>query len=171
MKKGKNSHHTTKNKESEKVVVWEEYLDTISWQMAPASNQTIDRLIVKLMTWVTENERAYTLEEFFDLVGVEPRTAERWAHKDEKLKSAMDKAKRIIGRRREYGALEKKLNPETVHFVMPHYSPIWKDVTEWRNKIKEGEDGSKQIIVQLSPFKESDDEKPAKLRYVKDRDE
>src|SRR5690606_29910084 len=88
---------------------WDEYLSTKSFQMHPIASGHIERLAAEFVMYVTENEDVLFLDEFFDLKGIDAADVYRWSKKYPCMEKAHAIAKRILARRREKGALHRKL--------------------------------------------------------------
>lgn len=132
---------------------WNSYLSTLSLQMFPANDEFKERLALELVTWARENKNALFLDEFYDLKGIIPETVIFWSKRSEKLKEAVRTAKRIIGRRRELGAMNNELNAATVHYTMPHYSDIWREEQRIRAELKNKDiDQQRPITVVIEDF-------------------
>lgn len=127
---------------------WDEYLSTKSFQMNPISTGHIERLAIEFVMYVTENEDALFLDEFFDVKGIDAADVYRWSKKYPCMEKAHSIAKRILARRREKGALHRKLDTSTVHFMMPYYSEPWKQEQERKAALRSPE-GSEEKSVRL----------------------
>ncbi len=126
---------------------WEEYLNTISLQLAPATTEGIKRLSIELVTWSRENAKAYVISQFYNMKGIPEKTYYRWVDKHPILKEAHDIALSIITDRRELYLIER--DPSSVRYMMPQYSKKWLAEDERRNKQKQLENSgiTKAIIM------------------------
>ncbi len=141
---------------------WEEYLSTISWQMAPANSQTKERLAIEIALWAQENENAFDLTAFMDMKGIPPKTFYEWKAKNIVLYEAYEKAKRIIGRRRETLAIQRNLGvSHATTFILPQYLTTWKNEFESRAKLRAKEETSPTVINVVMPkFPETEEVPP-----------
>jgi hypothetical protein len=126
---------------------WEDYLSTISFQMHPANNATKLRLAIELCTWVRENERAYTISQFYTMKGISETTFKKWIDDCPQLRESYTTALSILGDRREVGALENRLNGTIARFVLPYYSGVWKEQELWRASIRKDENDRPGIVT------------------------
>jgi hypothetical protein len=134
---------------------WDEYLNTYSLQMFPASDQFKERLGVEMLEWARTNEDALIIEEYFDIRGICVDDVYRWIPACEVLAKAYEAAKRIIGYRREKGALKSDLNASTVHITMPHYSKVWRETEKWRSELKKENEQHGNIKVMIETYPSS----------------
>jgi hypothetical protein len=134
---------------------WDEYLSTISFQMCPANDQFRDRLAIELVTWARENEDALILDDFYDMKGISHSDVYRWYENHDGLKQAFEVAKRLIGSRRERGALKGKYNATTIHMMMPHYSTAWRETEKWRSDLRKENEQQGNIKVMIETYPSS----------------
>lgn len=134
---------------------WDEYLNTYSLKMFPANDEFRERLGVELLEWARTKEDALIMEEFFDLRGIRDKDVHRWLNTSEVLREAYETAKRIIGYRREKGALKSDLNAGTVHITMPHYSKVWRETEKWRSELKKENEQHGNIKVMIETYPSS----------------
>jgi len=126
----------TANANGTKITV-DGYFDLQTFKMKPISPQFIDQLAEKLIVWVDSDEDALIFEEFFKLTKIYSANFYEWLEKSENLKRAHEYAKSMLAIRREKGGLKRKLDPGMVQASMPMYSKAWKEMTEWKAKLKE----------------------------------
>lgn len=132
------------------------YFDLQSCKMKPISQNFIDLLVERLITWADTTEDALVFEEFFMLTKINSSDYYGWLPKHENLKMAHDYAKQVIGIRREKGGLKRKLDPGMIASSMPMYSKSWKELAEWRAKLKEeSQNQGNNITVVLEKIPDS----------------
>jgi hypothetical protein len=136
---------------------WEEYLSTISFQMQPANHATKLRLAIELSTWVRENEKAYTLSQFYTMKGIPHDVYYQWASDCLELREANRLALEIMGDRREIGALENRLNSMIARFILPQYKREWREQEVFRATLqRESGESRGMLTVVLDSVEESD---------------
>lgn len=160
MKKITKNNSTSKKIRPRTENDWEDYLNTISLQMEPANDAFRERLAYKLITWVKEDKKAFTMDQFFNITGVDDSVYYRWLEKSEKLKAAHKFALRQLGINRELLCLERNLTTASVAaFTLPRYSSSWKTEYVERAKLKNDDaDGSQPKIVVIEAFDKPESE-------------
>lgn len=128
---------------------FEEYQDMLTFKMKPVSDSYIEDMALRLIEWALNNNEAFKLSQFYIAEGIHHSDFHRWLAKNQKLQRAHDIALTAIGNRREIGALKRKLDAGMVSYTMAHYDTSWKELAEWRSKLKqpEGDSGKTQIVV------------------------
>lgn len=155
------SNITSKNNTSEKILAKketfdEEYYNTLSFRLEPATNGFFTRLAIQLITWARQDENAFMISQFYNNKGILKGTFYRWVDKHPELKQAHEAAISFISDRRELFLIEK--DPSSVRYVMPQYSDIWAREEERKAKLKKQEDEQNQnITVVMEPFKKKDE--------------
>lgn len=130
-------------------VVLEEYLDCVDFKMKPATLNTIKRIAHELIQWALTDNEALKITPFFYKRGLNSITIKRWRERSPEFDSAYQLALHVIGDRREMGALKKKFDAGIVSYTMAHYDTTWKDLAEWRHKLRQPDEqsGKTQIVV------------------------
>jgi hypothetical protein len=134
----KNNGPKTRRDPTREISPWiEDYEDFFLHRSHPVTQNFLDHLGQELLAYV-ENEKTQILriEWFFIQKRIPPRAARRWAEANEKFKETYETAKFILGMRRENGGLRKQFDSGLVSFTMPHYDPTWKELAEWKAKLK-----------------------------------
>lgn len=120
---------------------WDEYLNTISFQIEPASGGFKKRMGIELVEFCRMNPKAYRISQFFNGRGIHIATWYDWKAKDPELDVYHRTALSLLADRRETGGLEKVLDTTLVKHTMPMFDEEWKKHEEWRAKLNEGTDG------------------------------
>lgn len=133
--------------------VHDEYLDMFTMRQRPVNDAFIDKLAEDLMHWALNDEDALKLTQFYVAKGIWTGDMKRWEARNEKLAKAHQQALIILGNRRETGGLKKKYDAGIVSSTMAHFDPDWKQLAEWRSKLKgEGEgDGKITVVIDAMP--------------------
>lgn len=131
-----------------KNVIFDEYLDLKSNQMAPATEQTMERMGAKLYIWATENKAALRIHQFCTQEGISLVTLWRWREKSRAFDSYYKEALLAIADRRETGAITRKYDPSFIARSMQFYDPEWKDAEERRLKGVEEHGGTKIVVIE-----------------------
>jgi len=164
--KKKTPHNSTKKKTPPKVVrdkdspksPWlEDYLDCFTFKMSPVTQKFLDRVSNELITWAKTDPDAFKISQFYLDKGFQMKTYYDWVKKYPIMKTAHSQALELIGNRREIGAMQKKLDTNIVSHMMPHYDPQWKEMVQWRNKLKAEADeksGTKIVVMERFPSSE-----------------
>ncbi len=136
----------------------EYFMDMFTLKMKPVSYDYKLKFALEWVNVAMADEDMLTLEEFYILKGIDPRTVERWLKTCPELQQAHDFVMCILGVRREKGGLNHKYDSAIVRTSMAIYSVRWKDIEEWRNAMKEkiAGSGSGTIrVVELERFADS----------------
>ena len=88
-----------------------------------------------------------TLEEYYVLLPEDLRTIDLWISKHEVLKKANEKAKAIIGVRREKGVIRRNFEPNKTTFCMHLYLDRWDEANKYHSKLKQEEEGNSNKII------------------------
>lgn len=168
MKKITKNNSTISKKKPKTEHDWEDYLNTISLQLEPANGAFRERLAHKLITWVREDKKAFTLDQFLNIVGIDDSVYYRWVEKSEKLQVAHKFAMRQLGINRELLCIERNLTTASVTaFTLPRYSSTWRSELEYRAKIKADEgDASKPKIVVIEALAKPEQETLNKIKII-----
>lgn len=143
-----------------KPPVWlEDYMDRLTWALKPLTDRSLD-LLCKDYVEFAMKPTTLKAGSFFVERGINPCMRRTWAAAYPQFKSAYEWGKYIIGERRERAAYRNEANAGFVEKMMPFFDEDWKDMVEWRNKLKaEAEANNKANFVVLSEFDYSKMEK------------
>jgi len=81
------------------------------------------------------------------LKGISRTSFDSLCERNKVLKEARQVVRMIFGNRRELGAINRKYDAATVAFMMPHYDQDWKDMVEWKSKLKNEDQANKGNIT------------------------
>ena len=138
-------------------IAYDEYRDMTSFRVKPVSDHFIDKLAQALVSWACDNEDALKLTQFFIQRRIDISYLYRWEQRSENLKMAHEFALMCIGARREIGALKRKYDAGIVASTMAHYDKSWKELEEWRAKLRNKElEDNKTMVVVMERFPEID---------------
>lgn len=134
-------------------VVFEDYRDMQTMEMKPCSSLFLERLAEDMIKWVDESEDNLLISEFFHSRKINMQNLYRWLPKSEVLQEAHAHVMTRLGIRREKGAIKKEYDSAMIRTTMPHYDKVWKDMEEWRSKLKEDkeEGGTKIVVIEKFP--------------------
>ncbi len=136
----------------------EYFTDMFTLKMKPISYDYKLKFALEWVNVAIADDDMLTLEEFYILKGIDPRTVERWLKTCPELQQAHDFVMCVIGVRREKGALKNKYDSGMVRTSMAMFSVRWKDLEEWRNAMKEkiaGSSAGSIRVVELDRYPDS----------------
>jgi hypothetical protein len=143
------------SKIDEKSTWLEDYRDLNTFKIKPINKHFIERLAEELIKW-SRREESWCYQEFYTSRGIHRAQYYKWLDNHIELREAHDLAKEIIGIRRETRLAD---DPSSVKSMMPMYSPDWKEMEEWRSKMKIEQVASAQptqiVLGSLQGVKES----------------
>lgn len=142
------------------VIVIDEIHDLDTGKRRPITNTYIPRLAQQYIQWAGQDD-ALILRDFISLHKLNKDRFYAWMEEFPELKEAHDYAKRMVGSRRERGALTKLLEKDTVLKSMAHYAQEWKDLEQWRAGLRvaiEDAKRSAEINVIMQKFVADDQE-------------
>jgi hypothetical protein len=115
--------------------------------------------IVKIMTdQVLNDEDVLTFTTVLKKNLINWHTWDSWCKKYPFAKEAYTMMRVIIGERREVGGLKRKLDSGMVSYTMAAYDPNWKNLAEWRAKLKqEAETPTEAKVVIIEKFPEENE--------------
>lgn len=148
---------TKKIKSNRKVerlcpLVFEDYRDMLSMEMRPCPELFLDHLAADMVKWVDASPDNLTIEQFFHEKHLGMRNLYRWLPRSEVLQEAHEYVLHRLGTKREIGAIKREYDSAMIRSTMPHYSKTWKDLEEWRSKLKEPtESGDKVVVIERFP--------------------
>ena len=98
-------------------------------------NSLAERLSKELVAWAKDDDDALILSEFYLLKGIPSASFYDMCGKYECLMAAKKVALRLIGIRREKGAIKNKFNSAMILRMQPAYDKEWYEVEERRAAI------------------------------------
>lgn len=113
---------------------WVEYLNIKSMQMEPANDAFFHRKAIELVTWAKENDQAFYIEQFCNLMDILECTYYDWVKKYPVMKNAHDAALQYLSIRNELYLREK--DPASLKYIMPQISKRWLKEDERRAEQK-----------------------------------
>lgn len=150
--------NNTNGKESiTPTVVYDEFFDFGSWRMQPYTEGYVLERAQQLVKWATEDESALKVSSYLHKIGINWDTHLKWCEKYPQWKASYNKARHIIGDRREIGGLVGKYNGMLVEKTMPMYDPEYANETERRAALtKQDNDEAKvfNLILPAAPVSE-----------------
>lgn len=157
----KKPHHSNIVRDKDaKIVVIEEYLNMKDLQKHVVTNFYLERLAQELHEWASNNSTALKISTFFKERGVSGTTLDRWRKLSPVFDEAYIDAKEIIGDRRELGIFNEGFPENFVKHSMALYDKEWKQLEEWRSKLKESGSQHETKIVVIDNY--SSDKVPSK---------
>lgn len=135
-----------------------DYRNINSAETVIATEAFIEGVGKNLLDWANQDS-SLVHSDFLTSRGIPRRTYYDWVDKFPFFKDCHDSAKSIIGSRREIGAIDRRFNENVVSRMAGFYSQDWKDMEEWRSKMKTEQAASTQptqiILGSLQGVKES----------------
>jgi len=150
--------------EKKKTIVVDEYYDWKIMAKTPITEKRMNAIAHELYEWARDCATAYKISQFFSMKGIGANTWEGWLDKFEIIREAHSEALRMIGDRREIGAIEKKFEPGMIASSMAHYDKTWKRLAEWRAKLRTENEENKTKVVVIEKFSETPEEVAQKVR-------
>jgi hypothetical protein len=133
-------------------IVYEDYRDMQTFEMKPCTDTFLGLLAEDMVKWVDESQDNLKLEQFFHSRHINYRNLHRWLPRSEALQEAHEYVLHRLGTKREIGALKREYDSAIVRTTMPHYDKTWKELEEWRSKLKEPtESGDKVVVIERFP--------------------
>jgi len=129
-----------KKKQKTPSTYYDQYRDLFTFRMKPVPMSFIERISKELVEWAYTNEDALVLSDFFYSKGIGSRVANGWANKTPILKQAVEEAKRLLGNRREKGAIKKEYDAGMIKATMNLYHDEWEKLEVWRAELKQKQD-------------------------------
>jgi len=158
MANSKTPHNSTECDTTQKSLYWDDEINMLTFQPFPVREQWIEKLARELVDWAVNDKKALKLNQFYSKRGITQQTMNKWRHKSKVLDDACEFAKHAIGDRRETAALYHKMDKSIVGITMPHYDKDWKDLAEWKVKMKAESEAPMLAakVVILERYPESD---------------
>lgn len=139
---------------------WEEYYNTIAFQMAPANDEVRKRLAITLVEWSRKLTQALDIDDFCDDAGVNPSTYYEWIKKSPELKEAHEYAKRRLASIRLRKSQEGEWNWAACRWALPFYGEKYLEHEKTLESVKakaETQGGANVIrIVEVPVWREKD---------------
>ena len=133
-------------------IVYEDYRDMLTMEMRCCTDLYLQNLAADMVKWVDESPDNLCLGDFFHSRGIAIKNLYSWLPKSEELRDAHEFVMTRLGSKRERGAIKKEYDSAMIRTTMPHYDKIWKEMEEWRSKLKEaGESGDKVVVIERFP--------------------
>ena len=135
--------------------------DIFTLRKKPVSIEYIENLALACVKSAVEDKADLTLNGFFIRRGITNNTTDLWQTKSPVFKEAMATRRKMIGDKRETGAIIKdpskdylRLNEQSVMRFMPMYSEEYARFREWEASLsKENEQVENKIVV-IESFEE-----------------
>lgn len=97
---------------------------------------SVNNICEEVLKYYEEHTNAHTIEQYLYAIKMPESTYRKLRGLYPQLQEAHDMVKMLLAVRREEGALQGSLTPQTVHFVQPYYSQTWRETAEWHAKLK-----------------------------------
>lgn len=146
--------NTNKQQTSETRKVFDTYDDIFTFKRKPISKEGLMLLIQEGIKWAQKEERHYKIMPFFRARGVGSTDIKRWRQKYSEFDDKYKEMKAILGDRREYGALEKRLDAGIVARSMHRYDSEWADIDKHHadlRKIEQQIQGPITVVMDKIP--------------------
>ena len=129
-----NEHNTPTVRSTVKAI--DMYKDLFILRERPVSEVFIERFCADMLDWATTNKDALVLLDFFTARKVNPKTVWRWEQKHPMIREAKTMALKIIGSRREKGAIKNKYNTAMIMSQQAKYDSSWWKLEERRGDLR-----------------------------------
>lgn len=116
------------------------YRDLLTGKQQPVPKSFLDQLAKELISWAINDKDAIILSQFFYERGIPHATFHSWLRTDSDFKNIYETAKRIIGNRRESGAITRKYEAGMIKASMSMYSDDWKELEDYRSEQRQKRD-------------------------------
>lgn len=129
----------------------EEYQDFFTKRMQPVTESFLERIGCELIAYCEDPEIEYLrLDAFFIKKRICPETGKEWAKKYESFGRVYNACKKILGIRREDGAMRRGWNATVVMGTMGMFDDEYRSLKEWENKVKNDmlNSGTKMVLVE-----------------------
>lgn len=146
-----------REEEAKKWPLWEDYLCVYSFKRKPVNNAFKEKFALDWVEWQKSNQDCITIWKFpIQILGIAKQTAQLWIENNENVKLAYTYVRWLCAERREHGAAYKTLDSSWIAKTHPLYDDEFKELEEWRAKLKETTEGkSNPITVELHGFPSS----------------
>ena len=129
-----------------------QYKDFFQQKMVPMSENGLERLANDIVNWAINDPKALKISQFILKRGIHIDTYYDWVKLYPIIKDANTIALQAIGDRREIAGLYRKLDGNMISFTMPAYDKTWKELQEWRAKLKEKETNNETKVVVIERY-------------------
>lgn len=141
-----------KDREQRKQVVYlGDYFDMKLMQRRPVTLSFLEVLADKLTQWVTGNQDAIAITEFWEMIGMEPSVYYGYIKRSEKLAEAHKYALAVIASHRDTGAMRRRLDAGAVWKTQYQYGESYKEAmifaAQLAKKDDKPEDGNERFVV------------------------
>jgi len=154
-KQSRNSTDPIKDNKSIESKWRDSYEETFSFVQKPVNLEWLRNLIIDLIKWAKTCPEALRIDMFFADRGIPMSTYYKWRKTHEFVERSHTLALRLIGMRRERGAIYKEFDSGMIRTTMHHFMEEFKHDEEWRAKLKtsvlEEENGTKYVVVPVMP--------------------
>lgn len=155
--KGHNS--TEREDQAKKAKPWEDYLCALSFKTKPVNEAFLDKFALDWVEAARKDTKYINIWSYpVTTAGLFEDTVFKWMERNENVKSAHAYVKSLCKVRRDIGAAFRELDSSWIARTMPLYGNEYKDLEEWRNKLREKVEGANsgpQIVV-IEKYPESD---------------
>jgi hypothetical protein len=137
----------------------EDYFCFVEMTRRPIQECEIRSLAKKVVKWARDDKNALKLSAFTSEAAISYNDWLRWCQKYPFLQEAHEQALRLLGNRRETGALKGKLNAGMVNTTMPMYDPEHRKMLKWKHSLRvarQEEKAQQQQIIVIERFPSSD---------------
>ncbi len=131
---------------------------TLNWKPWPVTPEHINRLTEEVLQWATDEKiEALRITDFCTYKGTYTAHMYRLLEKYPSFKEAWKEATKIIGSRRERGALKKQYDGNTMRWGQHHYGEEWASYDKYHADLK-NQEATKDTEIKLiiKETKESD---------------
>lgn len=131
------------------------YAEFFTHRLIPVSEGFLNKIGMELIEYVEDPDiEILRIEWFFTKRRILPDLARDWASKYSDFGKIYNACKKIIGMRREDGALRHGWNASVAMATMPMFDDEYKALKEWEAKMKSDADGnSGKVLVLMDSFK------------------
>lgn len=124
-------------------------MGTFTWRERRPTEALINEICRRLIDFILNHPKPYTIQRFLFLNGLLENDYYKWQKDWPQLKKTHEYVKMGIGALREEKNIDGTFPTPSFMFVQPHYSSVWKEIVEWRNKLKNEEAEEKPTVVNL----------------------
>lgn len=156
----KTPNHSTPRKKRAKDLEQEDHCinDTISaehgiftYRQIPLNESVATEIAKDFLKYCRSEKKGLSIARYCKMKGIARFTFDFWCTKYPPMAAAKKIGKTYIGDNREIGGLTRKLDPSLVRATMPLYNKEYKELEEWRSKLKTDESERDQTINVIMP--------------------
>lgn len=137
---------------------YDEYYNTLAYQMAPANDQFRVRVAIKLTEWAKNLQEPHTIEDFIDTQGINSDTYYEWIKRCPELKEAHAFARRRLSNLRLRKGTTGEWNWSACRWALPFLDPQYLEYEKQLESVKQadskGSAGTTYIVVDKIPDSE-----------------